>query len=178
MLTKSDAIRLGFQNDLKILVGIGTNLSDASGRTPIEIAENAVRSLHEIGSLRVAAVSRWYGSAPTPPSDQMNYVNGAALLVGNVNRHRLLASLQAIEQAAGRQRSVPNAARTLDLDIIDFGGQVSRDASLELPHPRAHLRAFVLLPVADICSDWVHPALRRSVHELIAELPKQDIWAL
>ena len=178
MLTKSDAITLGFQNDLKILVGIGTNLHDLRGASPIEIAEGAVWSLRRLGPLRVVAVSRWYGSAPIPASDQPPYINGVALLAGNVDPCWLLASLQAIEQAAGRQRSVPNAARTLDLDIIDFGGHVSHEASLVLPHPRAHLRAFVLRPLADVCPEWIHPVLHRSVEALLGDLPEQDIWAL
>ena len=93
----------------------------------------------------------------------------------------LLAWLQAIEADAGRSRSVPNAARTLDLDIIAMGdgGQMVRAVpDPVLPHPRAHLRAFVLVPLLDVAPNWVHPVLRRSAGELLAALPPQEVAVL
>ena len=83
-----------------------------------------------------------------------------------------------IEAACGRQRSTPNAARTLDLDIIGIG-QLVRDAPDPIvPHPRAHLRAFVLAPLADVAPDWVHPVLGRTASALLADLPPQEIRPL
>ncbi len=118
--------------------------------------------------------SRWFSSAPVPPSGQPRYVNGVlraeCLLAPGV----LLAALQSIEDAAGRERSVPDAARTLDLDVIDAGGLVREDADLTLPHPRAHLRGFVLRPLRDVAPDWVHPASGISVHALLAALAADD----
>ncbi len=90
----------------------------------------------------------------------------------------LLAQLQAIEHAAGRARSLPNAPRTLDLDIIDMHGRVRRAPDPILPHPRAHLRAFVLLPLRDIAPGWRHPVLGAGVQSLIDGLPPQDIRPL
>jgi 2-amino-4-hydroxy-6-hydroxymethyldihydropteridine diphosphokinase len=89
--------------------------------------------------------------------------------------------LQQIEAGAGRVRSEPNAARTLDLDIIAMGenGQMVR-ASPDpvLPHPRAHQRAFVLMPLVDVAPGWVHPGLGRSAGELLAALAPQRIAPL
>jgi 2-amino-4-hydroxy-6-hydroxymethyldihydropteridine diphosphokinase len=111
--------------------------------------------------LRVDAVSRWYETEPVPPSGQPNYVNGVARLRrlpgAAIGPDELLAALQSIESRYGRSRAEPNAARTIDLDLIDMDGLVRDNPDPILPHPRAHLRAFVLLPLLDVAPDWVHP---------------------
>jgi 2-amino-4-hydroxy-6-hydroxymethyldihydropteridine diphosphokinase len=85
----------------------------------------------------------------------------------------LLAALHALEDAAGRTRPFPNAPRTLDLDLIAVD-DLRRDAAPVLPHPRAHLRRFVLRPLADVWPGWRHPVLGRTVEELLAGLPGSD----
>ena len=87
----------------------------------------------------------------------------------------LLARLMALETACGRQRSMENAARTLDLDIIAIGDLVRTEPDPILPHPRAHLRAFVLAPLTDVAPEWVHPILQQTAADLLAGLPPQDI---
>ncbi len=96
-------------------------------------------------------------------------------LKGEINPAVLLAYLQDIEARFGRERSVPNASRTLDLDIIDVNGVIRATPDPVLPHPRAHLRAFVLRPLLDVAPGWRHPTLRQSVATLLAELPPQPI---
>jgi len=90
----------------------------------------------------------------------------------------LLRTLQAIEAEAGRVRGEPNAARTLDLDIIAMGeqGQMVRSApDPVLPHPRAHLRAFVLVPLLEVAPEWVHPSAGVGAAELLRGLPDQGV---
>ena len=90
----------------------------------------------------------------------------------------LLLRLQGIESHAGRVKGERNAARTLDLDIISMGegGQRVRAAPDPiLPHPRAHTRAFVLVPLLEVAPTWVHPVYRRSVRGMLAGLPHQPI---
>ena len=135
------------------------------------ICRDAVAALRALGGCEVLAVSRWYTSPAWPPSDQPDYVNGAVLLATTLPPMALLRALQAIEAAGGRQRSVPNAARTLDLDIIDYDGQMCDTPAVVLPHPRAHERDFVLLPLADVAPGWRHPRLGCSVEALSARLP-------
>jgi 2-amino-4-hydroxy-6-hydroxymethyldihydropteridine diphosphokinase len=127
----------------------------------------------------VAAVSRWYATAPMPPSGQPDYVNGMVRLEGEQpDPAALLAWLQAIEAAHGRVRGVANAARSLDLDIIDIDG-LCRDApDPVLPHPRAHERRFVLAPLADVAPQWRHPRLGVAVAALLAGLPEQGVRVL
>jgi 2-amino-4-hydroxy-6-hydroxymethyldihydropteridine diphosphokinase len=121
------------------------------------------------------AVSRWYRTAPIPPSGQPDYVNGVVRLEDTADPAWLLARLQAIEQLAGRVRGAPNAARTLDLDIIAVDDVLRDEPDPVLPHPRAHERAFVLVPLADVAPDWRHPRLGRTAGELVSMLPPQGI---
>ena len=86
-----------------------------------------------------------------------------------------MAVLQTIEADAGRVRGAPNAPRTLDLDIIAMGNLVRAAPDPILPHPRAHLRAFVLAPLADVAPGWVHPLLHRGPKALLANLADQLI---
>ncbi len=129
----------------------------------------------ELPGLSAAVCSRWFSSAPIPRSDQPRYINGVLRAEGKVAPEALLAALQRLELAEGRVRSVANAPRTLDLDIVAMGDLRRLAPDPILPHPRAHLRAFVLLPLRDVAPAWVHPDLQTPLAELIAALPPQDI---
>jgi 2-amino-4-hydroxy-6-hydroxymethyldihydropteridine diphosphokinase len=161
-----------------ILVAIGANLPTVEGLPPIETCRHAASALGALPGYRVRRLSRWYETAPQPPSGQPPYVNGVALLEGPVEPENLLAALHGIEHDAGRVRGELNAARTLDLDIIAIDDLVRTEAPPLLPHPRAHQRAFVLVPLADVAPDWMHPVLRRPVRDLIQALPPQQIRAI
>ncbi|MBR0683745.1 2-amino-4-hydroxy-6-hydroxymethyldihydropteridine diphosphokinase [Roseomonas eburnea] len=158
------------------LVAIGANLPRAEGGGPLETCRWAVARLAALPGMRVVAVSSWWESAPIPPDPAAPpFVNGVALLEGETDPEALLAALHEIEDEAGRQRPYPNAPRVLDLDLIDLGGRVRRGPPPVLPHPRAHLRAFVLLPLAEVAPGWVHPTLGRGVQALVAALEPQEI---
>ncbi len=162
-----------------ILIAIGANLPDHAGAHPLATCRAAAEALRSLPGLRVTAISRWYASAPMPPSGQPDYVNGVARLEGEAaDPAALLARLHAIEARAGRVRGEPNAARTLDLDLITIDGLLRDSPDPILPHPRAHERAFVLRPVADVAPGWVHPRLGRAVEALLAALPPQGVGLL
>jgi 2-amino-4-hydroxy-6-hydroxymethyldihydropteridine diphosphokinase len=161
-----------------ILVALGANLPAPDGRSPLQTCEDAAAALGRLPGLRLVAVSRWYRSAAQPPSDQPPYINGVCRLDGEAEPAALLAALHAVEAAAGRVRGERNAARTLDLDLIDLDGVLRDTPDPVLPHPRAHERAFVLRPLADVAPDWRHPRLGRSVADLLAALPDQDVEPL
>ena len=157
------------------MIAVGANLFSPDGASPLQTCERALRAVAALAGLSNPVRSRWYGSAPVPPSGQPRYVNGVVRLEGLLPPEALLAALQEIEHEAGRLRSVPDAARILDLDIIDMGGQVRAAPDPVLPHPRAHTRGFVLYPLRDVAPGWVHPTLRTHVQTLIDALPYQHI---
>ena len=135
-----------------------------------ETCEAAVAAMARAG-LGIASRSRWFESPPDPPSDQPWYVNGVVDILTALSPEALLAELNAIERRFGRVRGERNAARPLDLDIIDYEARVRSgpDAPI-LPHPRMHLRPFVLLPLSDVAPGWRHPITGETVAGLIAGL--------
>ncbi len=161
-----------------ILVAIGANLPGPDEAGPRATCEAAVAALGTLSGLRIVSVSKWYETVPIPRSDQPPYVNGAVRLEGSADPAWLLAQLHAIEAGAGRVRGAINAARTLDLDLIAIDGLIRDSPDPVLPHPRAHLRAFVLVPLTDIAPEWVHPILGRTAAGMLADLPPQGIAVL
>lgn len=158
-----------------ILIAIGANLPGKNGMMPLETCEAAARAIRAIPGLSFVAQSPWYRSRAIPASSQPDYCNGMIRMQGMMDPEVLLHALQEIEVRFGRERSVPNAARTLDLDIIDMSGLIRATPDPVLPHPRAHQRAFVLRPLLDLSPAWRHPVLRQNVTTLLAELPPQSI---
>ena len=161
-----------------ILVAIGSNLPGADGRAPLHTCTWAASQLAALPGLHLDALSRWYETEPVPPSGQPPFVNGVARLSGTADPPALLAALHGIEAAADRVRTVPNAARTLDLDLIGMDGLVLRDGPVRLPHPRMAERAFVLAPLCDVAPGWVHPVLGRAASVLLHSVRGQVIWML
>jgi 2-amino-4-hydroxy-6-hydroxymethyldihydropteridine diphosphokinase len=161
-----------------ILIALGANLPGPHGEMPIATLRAAIEALRGLPGLRLHSVSRWWRTAPIPPSGQPDYINGVARLEGEAEPAALLARLQAIEAAAGRPpRSagrVVNAARCLDLDIIAIGSRQRAAPDPILPHPRAHQRVFVLAPLADVAPGWVHPVLGVTVEALLQGLRDQQ----
>jgi 2-amino-4-hydroxy-6-hydroxymethyldihydropteridine diphosphokinase len=158
-----------------ILIAIGANLPGPFQQTAEETCRLAAAAIKILPNLRFRALSGWYRTTPIPPSGQPDYCNGMIRMEGTVPPEVLLQQLQAIEASFGRVRGVPNAARTLDLDIIDMNGMIRAVPDPVLPHPRAHLRAFVLRPILDVAPGWHHPALQSSVTSMLVDLPQQNI---
>ena len=159
-----------------IFVGVGANLTHERYGTPQQTLEAA---LQELGRRRVQTlrISSWYRTAPVPVSDQPWYVNAVAEVSSDLAADALLAELHAVEAEFGRRRTVPNAARPIDLDLLDFHGEIAPGGPgrATLPHPRMIGRAFVLRPLADLAPDWRHPVTGQSIGELLAALPADQV---
>jgi len=152
-----------------IMVAIGGNLDSRFG-PPLQTCRAACAALEARG-MAVTARSRWYRTAPVPVSDQPWFVNGVVAVATDLGPERVLDVLHAIEGEFGRVRTVRNAARIVDLDLLAHGQAILRTPRLELPHPRLHERGFVLLPLADVAPDWRHPVSGMPVAAMIAALP-------
>jgi len=126
-------------------VGIGSNL-DEPRRQVLE----AFSELDQLPHTRVVKKSSLYRSAPMGHAGQPDFINAVAQLETGLPADRLLAELQEVERRHGRERSFPNAPRTLDLDILLFGNATMQSSVLTIPHPRMHQRAFVLKPLLEI----------------------------
>ncbi len=157
-----------------IFIGVGGNLASRFG-PPLVTLRTAVETLCG-DDVSLLAGSRWYRSAPQPPSSQPWYVNGVIEVATVLPPERLLARLHAIEARFERRRSGVNAARTVDLDLLACGATVTKEGGpVVLPHPRLHLRAFVLYPLAEIAPGWRHPRLGLDLATLISRLPAGQI---
>ncbi len=156
-----------------ILIGLGGNLpSETHG--PARASCGAALEILESRGHRVAARSRWYESAPVPASDQPWFVNAVVAVETALDPAKLVAELLEIEKELGRQRSVPNAARTIDLDVIAYHDEIVAGpppGNVRIPHPRLAERAFVLLPLLDLAPDWRHPETGEGIGSMIARLP-------
>lgn len=159
-----------------IYIGLGANLPHDRFGQPVQTLEAALAALGKRG-VRALGVSPWYKTAPIPASDQPWYVNAVAEVASDLPADALLAELHAVEAAFGRARTVINAARAIDLDLLDFKGEVAAGGlgRATLPHPRMTERAFVLLPLADLAPDWRHPVTGLHVQALIAALPADQV---
>ncbi|MFN4013815.1 MAG: 2-amino-4-hydroxy-6-hydroxymethyldihydropteridine diphosphokinase [Reyranella sp.] len=158
--------------DRAIYVGAGANLPHPSYGPPAETLRAALLELDRRGG-RVLRCSRWYRTAPVPVSDQPWYVNVVAEVATTLSADDLLLTLHEIEELFGRVRSVPNAPRLIDLDLLDFRGEIAPPGAGKavLPHPRMAARAFVLRPLADLAPAWRHPVSGASIHDLLGTLP-------
>jgi len=131
----------------------------------------AALSLFPQAGLPVLARSRWWRSAAWPDPNGDEYRNGIAIVETISPPAEVLAQLLAIEHRFGRERSKPNAPRTLDLDLIAYGRLVRAQADLILPHPRAGERLFVMGPLAEIAPAWRHPVSGETALSLAASAP-------
>ena len=154
----------------RLFIGLGANLTPDGYAGPREGGMAALSALADEG-VHLLALSNWYESAPVPISDQPWYLNAVAEATTELDAASTLAVLHYIERRFGRVRTERNAARVLDLDLLDFAGMVSNANDLALPHPRLHERAFVLLPLGELCPDWVHPVSGILIRDLIAMIP-------
>jgi 2-amino-4-hydroxy-6-hydroxymethyldihydropteridine diphosphokinase len=145
---------------VRVAIAFGSNLGDRErtlSAAAVQIAAFVDRFV----------LSSRHDTAPVGVSDsQPWYLNAAGAGFTRVGPRELLARLHDIERSFGRERSVPNASRTLDLDLILYGSLVLNEPGLTIPHPRFRQRAFVLAPLAEVAPEMVDPVTGRTVREL------------
>ena len=163
-----------------IYLGLGSNLDHPRFGDPLSILRRSLDLLEDRYDVTVFKRSGWFHAAPVPASGQQWFVNGVAEIDTKLSPQRLMSVLHKVEAEFGRVRTIPNAERVLDLDLVDFRGQVStgRGGPI-LPHPRCSVRRFVLYPLRDVAPCWRHPGTGTDIDTLVARLePDQHVHRL
>lgn len=154
---------------MRVAFALGSNVGDSS-----RILRDAVEALVERGGLSCARRSSVYRTAPWGVVDQPDFLNVVVVGDSDLDPHTLLALGHALEQEAGRVRTVVNGPRTLDVDLLAVGDRVSDEPALTLPHPRAHERGFVLVPWGEADPDFVLPGHGR-IADLAAAIDRSGV---
>ncbi len=153
-----------------ILLGLGANLSGLYGSP--EAALQACPALLSDFGIHVLDASYIWESAPVPISDQPWYKNAVCSVETKLSAAEVISAIGQTEAEAGRVRTVVNAPRVLDIDLLCYHDEVIEAPHIQIPHPRMHERAFVMFPLKEVAPHWQHPILHKSVDDLIKELPQ------
>ncbi len=154
-------------NKHTIYLALGTNLGDKTFNL-----KDALQSLPP--QIEVISLSRLYETAPAYVLDQPAFLNMAVQAGTNLSPLNLLLYLQQIETQIGREKSIRYGPREIDLDIIFYDDLILELPDLQIPHKRMQERGFVLRPLLDIAPDLIHPVLKKSITQLVDELPPDD----
>ncbi|MEZ5757112.1 MAG: 2-amino-4-hydroxy-6-hydroxymethyldihydropteridine diphosphokinase [Emcibacteraceae bacterium] len=158
-----------------ILIGLGSNLTTADYKSSSEILDAAINELKASG-IQILKKSRYYETEPVPKSDQPWYVNAVISVETSLSASELLKLMHEIEQNLGRVRRERWEARIIDLDLLCYHDKIypskkewlavvskNTNDGMIVPHPRMHLRDFVLIPAAEIAGVWMHPVLKKNI---------------
>ena len=154
-------------------IAMGSNLGDSKRILPL-----AFRRMYAFSQEPVIRSSLWKSTPVHCPPGSADFINAMVALFPceNETPESLLAKLQTLEKEFGRTpKKILNEPRPLDLDLIAFGNEIRNSPELILPHPRAHLRKFVLAPLAEIAPGFILPGQKKSVRELLEELRTDEV---
>lgn len=159
------------QAAVEIIIGLGSNLGDSP-----TVLRRAREELQATRRLLLTRCSPVYRTEPWGKTDQPWFLNQVCLGVTALSLHEVLALFQDVERRLGRRREEeePLGPRPIDLDLLAYDALVYRDSQVEVPHPRLHLRRFVLVPLVDVAPEWRHPVLGKRARELLAECPDRS----
>jgi len=153
----------------EVFLGLGSNLGDRAG-----LLDGAVIALESLGR---ATRSRWYETAAVGLPGAPAFLNGVVRLETDLAPDELSRRTRDIERQLGRDPLRRAGSRTIDIDILFYGRQVISRPGLTIPHPRLHQRAFVLVPLAELAPDLVHPVLGKTAADMLAEVDSAGVRA-
>jgi 2-amino-4-hydroxy-6-hydroxymethyldihydropteridine diphosphokinase len=146
-----------------VYLSLGSNLGPRR-----ELLLAAIERLRSLG--RVLSISSFYETQPVEVTDQPWFLNCAVALETDLSPEQLLKEILAVERDMGRERTRKKGPRKIDIDVLFFGESVIGSPQLTIPHPAMHQRRFVLEPLAEIAPQALHPLLKKTVREVLAEL--------
>ena len=150
----------------KVLVGVGSNLGDREF-----LIRKAVEAMRDLPRTLVVRVSSLYDTDPVGEVEQPPFLNAVVWLETTLEPRELLWQLLLIEKRMGRVRSQRWGPRPIDLDLLFYDDRLIDEPDLTVPHPEAHRRGFVLLPLLELDPEFVHPSTGESIKKLIKRLP-------
>ena len=155
-----------------ILLNIGSNLPSTNGDRKDNI-ERAVLYLKNL-DLNLVKMSSFYETPSYPDKTYPKFINVCLKLSTKIKPINFLNQIKKIEISMGRVRLKKNQPRTCDIDIIDFNGKIIKNKDLIIPHPKAHLRNFVIYPLKEIEPNWTHPVFNKKIDSFFLELDKNS----
>ena len=155
-----------------IHLNIGSNLNSIYG-SRFDNISIAIQLLIE-AKIQIEKISNFYETPSYPNQKLPKFLNIGVLVNKNLNILKLYNDINLVQKKMGRIKSKRNDPRVIDIDIIDFNGQIKDSKNLILPHPRAHLRNFVLYPILEIDPKWSHPILKKNAQFLINNLSQKS----
>ena len=155
---------------IEVYIGIGSNVGDRENNIFLSL-----EMMKKSGKIHIISLSSLYETEPEGYENQNWFLNCAAGLKTALKPYELLDFLKSIEQAIGRKKSVRWGPREIDLDLLLYDDLYLKSDNLIIPHPRMHERKFVLVPLAEIAADVIHPILNKSIKVLLDELDTQKI---
>ncbi len=155
-----------------IHLNIGSNLNSIHG-SKFDNISIAIQLLIE-AKLKIEKISNFYETPSYPNQKLPKFLNIGVLVNKNLNILKLYKDINLVQKKMGRIKSKRNDPRVIDIDIIDFNGQIKDSKNLILPHPRAHLRNFVLYPIVEIDPKWLHPIYRKNAQFFINKLSQKS----
>lgn len=153
----------------RVFVAIGSNI-EPEKNIPLALAR-----LDQIPGTRLVQQSRWYRTSPWGIEEQAEFINLVVELATGLTPFELLAETQAIEQQLGRERTLVNGPRPIDLDMLLFDRQEIVSDALRLPHPGLTERDFMLIPLIEIAPDRIHPGFGLAVSDLVDRIRYRQI---
>lgn len=146
-------------------IGFGSNIGDRH-----LYIQNAINALSKVEEITLQNISSLYRTAPVGYEAQADFLNGVVAIETCLSPHSLLHTLKEIETTVGRQHRTRWGPREIDMDILIYGDICLQTPNLIIPHPEMHLRRFVLVPLAEIASDLLHPVFKTTIQSLLNQL--------